>query len=54
MVRLTPVVSDDPTYPGARGLVGTVAAKADDWSGVRQWSAAHWKWSGTPFRSLRR
>jgi NAD(P)H-flavin reductase/hemoglobin-like flavoprotein len=29
----TPVVSDDPTYPGARGLVGTVAAKADDWSG---------------------
>ena len=28
----TPVVSDDPTYPGARGLVGTVAAKADDWS----------------------
>jgi NAD(P)H-flavin reductase/hemoglobin-like flavoprotein len=31
----TPVVSDDPTYPGARGLVGTVAAKADDWSGRR-------------------
>jgi NAD(P)H-flavin reductase/hemoglobin-like flavoprotein len=29
----TPVVSDDPTYPGAQGLVGTVAAKADDWSG---------------------
>ncbi len=29
----TPVVSDDPTYHGARGLVGTVAAKADDWSG---------------------
>ena len=29
----TPVVSDDPTYPGARGLVGTVAAKAEDWSG---------------------
>ena len=29
----TPVVSDDPTYPGARGLVGTVAAQADDWSG---------------------
>jgi NAD(P)H-flavin reductase len=29
----TPVVSDDPTYYGARGLVGTVAAKADDWSG---------------------
>jgi NAD(P)H-flavin reductase/hemoglobin-like flavoprotein len=29
----TAVVSDDPTYHGARGLVGTVAAKADDWSG---------------------
>ncbi len=28
----TAVVSDDPTYHGARGLVGTVAAKADDWS----------------------
>jgi NAD(P)H-flavin reductase len=28
----TPVVSEDPTYPGARGVVGTVAAKADDWS----------------------
>jgi NAD(P)H-flavin reductase/hemoglobin-like flavoprotein len=28
----TPVVSEDPTYPGTRGLVGTVAAKADDWS----------------------
>ena len=29
----TPVVSDDPTYQGAKGLVGTVAAKAGDWSG---------------------
>ena len=29
----TAAVSDDPTYHGARGLVGTVAAKADDWSG---------------------
>jgi NAD(P)H-flavin reductase/hemoglobin-like flavoprotein len=28
----TPVVSADPTYQGVRGLVGTVAAKADDWS----------------------
>jgi NAD(P)H-flavin reductase/hemoglobin-like flavoprotein len=28
----TPVVSEDPTYPGARGLVGTVAAEAGDWS----------------------
>ncbi len=29
----TPVVSDDQSYPGARGLVGTVAATAGDWSG---------------------
>jgi NAD(P)H-flavin reductase/hemoglobin-like flavoprotein len=29
----TPVVSDDPTYYGAKGLVGTVAAKSGDWSG---------------------
>ena len=29
----TPVVSDDPTYHGARGLVGAVAAKAENWSG---------------------
>jgi NAD(P)H-flavin reductase/hemoglobin-like flavoprotein len=29
----TPVVSEDPTYYGAKGLVGTVAAKAGDWSG---------------------
>ena len=28
----TPVVSEDASYPGTRGLVGTVAAKADDWS----------------------
>jgi NAD(P)H-flavin reductase len=28
----TPVVSDDPTYYGAKGLVGTVAAKSGDWS----------------------
>ena len=32
MVCLHTVVSEDPTYPGNRGLVGTVAAKADDWS----------------------
>lgn len=31
--RYTPVVSDDPTFLGARGLVGTVAATADDWAG---------------------
>ena len=29
----TPVVSEDSTYPGARGLVGAVAAHANDWSG---------------------
>ncbi|MEP6648826.1 MAG: globin domain-containing protein [Lapillicoccus sp.] len=29
----TPVVSEDPTYPGQRGLVGDVAARAQDWSG---------------------
>ena len=28
----TPVVSEDPTYPRRQGLVGTVAAKAGDWS----------------------
>ena len=28
----TPVVSEDRTYPGARGLVGEVAAHAGDWS----------------------
>jgi NAD(P)H-flavin reductase/hemoglobin-like flavoprotein len=28
----TPVVSEDRSYPGARGLVGTVAARAADWS----------------------
>ena len=28
----TPVVSEDPTYPGKRGLVGEVAAGAGDWS----------------------
>jgi NAD(P)H-flavin reductase len=28
----TPVVSEDPTYSGIRGLVGDVAANADDWS----------------------
>jgi NAD(P)H-flavin reductase/hemoglobin-like flavoprotein len=28
----TPVVSEDLTYPGTQGLVGTVAATANDWS----------------------
>jgi NAD(P)H-flavin reductase/hemoglobin-like flavoprotein len=29
----TEVVSDDPSYPGARGLVGTVAATSQSWQG---------------------
>lgn len=29
----TPVVSEDPTYPGSRGLVGAVAAHARRWDG---------------------
>lgn len=29
----TPVVSDDPTYHGARGLVGAVAARSGEWNG---------------------
>jgi NAD(P)H-flavin reductase/hemoglobin-like flavoprotein len=29
----TPVISEDPTYDGAKGLVGEAAAKGDDWSG---------------------
>ena len=28
----TPVVSEDRSYPGARGLVGTVAARSGDWA----------------------
>ncbi|MGW0248991.1 FAD-binding oxidoreductase [Nocardia goodfellowii] len=31
--RYTPVVSEDPTYPGAKGVVGTVAAQAHHWQG---------------------
>ena len=30
---LTEVVSDDPSFPGARGLVGSVAADSKDWRG---------------------
>jgi NAD(P)H-flavin reductase len=29
----TPVVSEDSTYHGERGLVGDVAARAQDWTG---------------------
>ncbi|MEU8897159.1 globin domain-containing protein [Nocardia sp. NPDC048505] len=31
--RYTPVVSEDPTYRGAKGLVGTVAARDRHWQG---------------------
>ncbi|HEY6738745.1 MAG TPA: globin domain-containing protein [Actinopolymorphaceae bacterium] len=31
----TEVVSDDPTFPGARGLVGQVAARSRPWDGWR-------------------
>ncbi|NNH70376.1 oxidoreductase [Nocardia uniformis] len=31
--RYTPVVSEDPTFPGARGPVGTVAADTQHWTG---------------------
>src|SRR5215208_6653484 len=60
----TPVVSDDPTYPGARGLVGTVAAKADDWSrrtamvcgspGMVRHAVQELKAVGLPAASIRR
>ena len=60
----TPVVSDDPTYPGARGLVGTVAAKADDWSrrtamvcgspGMVRHAVQELKAVGLPATSIRR
>lgn len=29
----TPVVSEDPTYPGTKGLVGAAAAAAGNWTG---------------------
>ncbi|MFG1798366.1 FAD-binding oxidoreductase [Nocardia sp. NPDC049149] len=31
--RYTPAVSEDPTFPGARGLVGTIAAQTHHWAG---------------------
>jgi NAD(P)H-flavin reductase/hemoglobin-like flavoprotein len=59
----TPVVSDDPTYPGAQGLAGTVAAQADDWSGrtamvcgspgMVRYSVQELKASGIPAASIR-
>jgi NAD(P)H-flavin reductase/hemoglobin-like flavoprotein len=60
----TPVVSEDRSYPGARGLVGTVAAGAADWSGrsvfvcgpeamVRH-AVGELKAAGVPAASIRR
>jgi NAD(P)H-flavin reductase len=60
----TPVVSEDPTYPGIRGLVGTVAAKADDWSdrtamvcgspGMVEHTVQELRAAGFPTSSIRR
>jgi NAD(P)H-flavin reductase/hemoglobin-like flavoprotein len=60
----TPVVSDDPTYYGAKGLVGTVAAKSGDWSGrtvmvcgspdMVRYSAQELRAVGVPTASIRR
>jgi len=60
----TPVVSDDPTYRGAQGLVGTVAAKADDWSdrtamvcgspGMVRHTVRELRAAGLPNESIRR
>ena len=46
----TEVVSDDPSYPGTRGKVGTVAARQAR-HGRRRWSAAVRRWSRTRWSS---
>jgi NAD(P)H-flavin reductase/hemoglobin-like flavoprotein len=60
----TPVVSDDPTYHGAKGLVGTVAAKSGDWSNriamvcgspdMVRYTVQELENSGVPAKSIRR
>jgi NAD(P)H-flavin reductase len=60
----TPVVSDDPTYHGAKGLVGTVAAKSGDWSNriamvcgspdMVRYTVQELENSGVPAESIRR
>jgi NAD(P)H-flavin reductase/hemoglobin-like flavoprotein len=60
----TPVVSEDNTYPGARGLVGPVAAKAGDWSqrramvcgspGMVRYTVEELTAAGVPASSIRR
>jgi NAD(P)H-flavin reductase/hemoglobin-like flavoprotein len=60
----TPVVSDDPTYHGAKGLVGTVAAKSGDWTNriamvcgspdMVRYTVQELENSGVPAESIRR
>ena len=60
----TPVVSDDPTYHGAKGLVGTVAAKSGDGSNriamvcgspdMVRYTVQELENSGVPAKSIRR
>jgi NAD(P)H-flavin reductase/hemoglobin-like flavoprotein len=60
----TPVVSEDNSYPGARGLVGSVAANAGDWSrrtalvcgspGMVRHTVQELKAAGLPADSIRR
>jgi NAD(P)H-flavin reductase/hemoglobin-like flavoprotein len=60
----TPVVSEDQTYPGARGLVGSVAARGGDWSqrtalvcgspGMVRHTVQELKDAGVPADSIRR
>ena len=60
----TPVVSEHPTYQGTRGLVGTVAAVAKDWSdrtamvcgspGMVRHTLQELKAAGLPAASIRR
>jgi len=60
----TPVVSEDRSYPGARGLVGTVAARAGRWSrrtvlvcgppAMVQHTVGELKAAGVPTTSIRR
>ncbi len=45
----TPVVSDDPSYPGRKGLIGDVAAEGDDCGDSSRWCADRPKWCGTRF-----
>ena len=58
------MVSEDPTYYGAKGLVGTVAAKSGDWSrrtamvcgspDMVRYTVQELKAAGVPAASIRR